>query len=91
MALARAHFRAINIVLVEGGKSDARLRKIEVLRRSLSGGIQTSPGELDAVVADYAAVADLPLFRPGEVKRIADWLVAFYDLKARGGRISGGT
>jgi hypothetical protein len=63
------------MVLVEGGKSEAGLSKVEVLRKGVSGSIQTPPQDLVALVADYPAASGLPLFHPDKVAEIADWLV----------------
>jgi molybdopterin-guanine dinucleotide biosynthesis protein B len=79
-AFAREHFSMLDLVLVEGGKHDARLKKIEVLRHGHSERLQTPPQELAAVVADYNAVPDLPLFHPDQVKEIAEWLIRLLDL-----------
>lgn len=74
-ALARKEFAGADIVLVEGGKSDRALRKIEVLRPGVSEGIRTPPDELAAIVADRpVAGAGVPLFSPDRVDEIADWL-----------------
>jgi len=73
-SLAREEFASADIVLVEGGKSDARLRKVEVLREGFSEGVMTPCRELDAVVADYPAACAVPVFHPDKVKEIADWL-----------------
>ena len=74
-ALARKEFPAADIVLVEGGKSDRALRKIEVLRSGVSEGLRTPPDELEAIVADRpVAGATVPLFSPDRVGEIADWL-----------------
>jgi molybdopterin-guanine dinucleotide biosynthesis protein B len=80
---AREQFRTLDIVLVEGGKSDARLRKIEVLRKGCVHNIQTPPQELDAVVADFKVASGLPSFHPDKIKEIADWLVQCSNLKIR--------
>jgi molybdopterin-guanine dinucleotide biosynthesis protein len=76
LALARERFGAADIVLVEGGKSDARLTKVEVLRTGFSDVVHTPPGELAAVVADYAVDAPVPHFHPDNIREIADWLTA---------------
>jgi molybdopterin-guanine dinucleotide biosynthesis protein B len=74
--LARKEFGGADIVIVEGGKSDPALRKIEVLRAGVSRDLQTPSNELAAIVADRpVAGADVPLFSPDEVAKIADWLV----------------
>ncbi len=62
-------------MLVEGGKSDPALRKIEVLRPGVSKGLMTPPEELAAIVADRPiAGAGVPHFSPDQVVEIADWL-----------------
>lgn len=73
-ALARGSFRTADIVLVEGGRKDKSLRKIEVLRRGLSGGIKSSGRELAAVVADFRVICQVPVFHPRQFKKIADWM-----------------
>ena len=79
-ALARKEFAGIDVVLVEGGKSDPALRKIEVLRPGLSDGLRTPPDELAAVVADRPVVgAAVPLFSPDRAGEIADWLIGTTD------------
>jgi molybdopterin-guanine dinucleotide biosynthesis adapter protein len=76
-ALARKEFAGADIVLVEGGKSDRALRKIEVLRSGIPDGLRTPPAELAAIVADRpVAGAAVPLFSPERVGEIADWLTA---------------
>jgi len=72
--IARDSFRRADIVLVEGGRKDRGLRKIEVLRRGMAGEIQSLARELAAVVADFPVTSRVPVFRPDELKKIADWL-----------------
>jgi molybdopterin-guanine dinucleotide biosynthesis adapter protein len=79
-AFAREHFGMLDIVLVEGGKHDARLKKIEVLRHGHSDRLQSPPQELEAVVADHNAVSGLLLFHPDQVKEIAEWLIRTLEL-----------
>jgi molybdopterin-guanine dinucleotide biosynthesis protein MobB len=73
-AMARDSFRTADIVLVEGGRKDKTLKKIEVLRRGLSGGIKSSGRELAAVVADFRIPCQAPVFHPSQFEKIADWL-----------------
>jgi molybdopterin-guanine dinucleotide biosynthesis protein B len=73
-ALARARFDGADIVLIEGGKSDPRLRKIEVLRRGVSESIQCPTAELAALVADFPVEAEVPVFDPGDVEGIAGFI-----------------
>lgn len=75
-ALARKEFAGADIVLVEGGKSDRTLRKIEVLRPGISAVLRTPPGELAAIVAGRpVAGAAVPRFSPDRADEIADWLM----------------
>jgi molybdopterin-guanine dinucleotide biosynthesis protein B len=73
-ALARDSFPTADMVLVEGGRKDQGLKKIEVLRRGVSDGVQTSAQELAAVVADFDVRCQAPVFHPENVAKIADWL-----------------
>lgn len=83
-ALARTEFAGADIVLVEGGKSDPALRKIEVLRPGVSKSLMTPPEELAAIVADRPiAGAGVPHFSRDQVAEIADWLAG---TRAKGGR-----
>jgi molybdopterin-guanine dinucleotide biosynthesis protein B len=79
-AFARENFSELDLVLVEGGKCDPGLRKIEVLRHGHSERLKIPPQELAAVVADYDVLSDLPLFHPDQVKEIAEWLIRILDL-----------
>jgi molybdopterin-guanine dinucleotide biosynthesis protein B len=72
--LIRREFGTADIVLVEGGKSELALRKVEVLRAGISGDIETAPGELEAIVSDRPLDAGVPVFSPDQVKELADWL-----------------
>jgi molybdopterin-guanine dinucleotide biosynthesis adapter protein len=73
-ALARSVFADTDIVLVEGGRGDPRLKKIEVVRSGKASGGKVPKRELAAVVADGPVRAGVPVFRPGEAARIAAWL-----------------
>jgi molybdopterin-guanine dinucleotide biosynthesis protein B len=72
--LARDSFRTADFVLVEGGRKDKTLKKIEVLRRGVSDGIKSSARELAAVVADFQVACQTPVFHPRQLKKIADWM-----------------
>lgn len=73
-AMARGSFRTADIVLVEGGRTDKSLKKIEVLRRGMSEGIKSPGRELAAVVADFRIPCQAPVFHPSQFEKIADWL-----------------
>jgi molybdopterin-guanine dinucleotide biosynthesis protein B len=79
------YFGSADLVLVEGGKSNPGLRKIEVLRQGHSDQLQTPLQELAALVADYDVAIDRPRFHPDQVNEIADWIIRFLDLKPRSG------
>jgi molybdopterin-guanine dinucleotide biosynthesis protein B len=72
--LARTQLRGSDIVLVEGGRAEKGLKKIEVLRRGRSEKAKTSKSELVALVADFEAAGEVPAFHPNEVGPLADWL-----------------
>jgi molybdopterin-guanine dinucleotide biosynthesis protein B len=72
----RREIGTADIVLVEGGKSEPGLRKIEVLRAGCSEGLRTPPDELIAVVADAPVAAAVPVFASDQIEGLADWLAA---------------
>jgi molybdopterin-guanine dinucleotide biosynthesis protein B len=77
-ALARLAASAADIadvVLVEGGREDPVLPRIELVPR---GGMPMSPvGTLVALVCDDAVIAEAPVFRRDEVDRLADHVGAW--------------
>lgn len=74
-ALARSAFSGMDIVLVEGGRGDSKLKKIEVVRSGGASGVTVPAQELAAVVADVPIPACVPVFRPDETARLAAWLI----------------
>ncbi len=80
-AVARTEFGRADIVLIEGGRGDPGLQKIEVLREGHSDGLRTPSAELVAVVADHPISCGRPLFHPDQTKEIADWLVPHLGLE----------
>jgi molybdopterin-guanine dinucleotide biosynthesis protein B len=73
--LARKEFPDADIVLVEGGRRERDLKKIEVLRRGRSRTTKISGRDRIAVVSDFEVGARVPVFHPNEVGPIADWLM----------------
>jgi molybdopterin-guanine dinucleotide biosynthesis protein B len=73
-SLAQRHFPDVDVVLVEGARQDKGLRKIEVLRKGIAEELQTPPDELTAVVADVEVATDKPVYRPDEIRELADFL-----------------
>lgn len=76
--LARERFSDADLVLIEGGKFDPRLRKMEVLRQGISDRIQTPAAELEAVVADFPVCCAVPVLHPEDIGQIAGWLAEIY-------------
>lgn len=72
--ISRKYLKCSDFVLIEGAKSDKKLNKIEVLRKGLSDKISCPPEELIAVVSDFDAGKNIPVFHPEEVEKIADFL-----------------
>jgi molybdopterin-guanine dinucleotide biosynthesis protein B len=68
------YFKCSDIILVEGAKSDKKLKKVEVLRKGFSESISCSPEELIAVVSDFDVREDIPVFHPEDIEKIADFL-----------------
>jgi len=72
--ISREYLKCSDIILVEGAKSDKKLKKIEVLRKGFSEKILCSPEELIAVVSDFDAGKDIPVFHPEDIEKIADFI-----------------
>ncbi len=79
--ISREHLRCSDFILVEGATPDKKLKKIEVLRKGFSEKISCSPEELIAVVSDFDAGMDIPVFHPEDIKKIADFLENYSDDK----------
>jgi molybdopterin-guanine dinucleotide biosynthesis protein B len=79
--ISRKYLKRSDIILVEGAKSDKELKKIEVLRKGFSEKISCSPEELIAVVSDFDAGKDIPVFHPQDIEKIADFLENYPDDK----------
>jgi molybdopterin-guanine dinucleotide biosynthesis protein B len=72
--ITREYIPQSEFILVEGGQSDKKLKKIEVLRRGLSEKIAGSPEEVIAIVSDFDIGEDMLVFHPEEIEKIADFL-----------------
>ena len=72
--MTREYLKCCDFILVEGGRSDKTLKKIEVLRKGVSEKIECSPEELIAIVSDFDVGKDIPVFNPEEINKIADFL-----------------
>jgi molybdopterin-guanine dinucleotide biosynthesis protein B len=72
--ITREYLKCGDFILVEGGRSDKTLKKIEVMRKGVSEKIECSPEELIAIISDFDAGKDIPVFHPEETNKIADFL-----------------
>jgi molybdopterin-guanine dinucleotide biosynthesis protein B len=76
-----------DIVLIEGGRVDRGIPKIEVLRKGIAEQVLTPAVELLAVVADFPVDAEVPVFRPTDIAAIA----ALVGRSSRSARRAGGS
>ena len=72
-------FKNADIVLVEGGKKEKELKKIEVLRPGVSEEVESDMDELIAVVSDKEIKVDKPTFKSEQIDEITAFLEG-YDL-----------
>jgi molybdopterin-guanine dinucleotide biosynthesis protein B len=72
--ISREYLKCSDFILVEGATSNKTLKKIEVLRKGFSEKILCSPEELIAVVSDFDAGKDIPVFHPEDIEKIADFV-----------------
>lgn len=72
--IASQYLKNIDIILVEGGREDKTLKKIEVLQKGISEKVDCPLEELIAVVSDIEVAVDRPVYHPDQVKQIADFL-----------------
>jgi molybdopterin-guanine dinucleotide biosynthesis protein B len=77
-ALAARVFPEADVVLVEGGKAEPGLKKIEVLRPREAKGPETPAGDLLAVVSEAAprTAGPAPFFTPDRTSEICDLILA---------------
>jgi molybdopterin-guanine dinucleotide biosynthesis protein B len=66
--------KCCDFILVEGGRSDKTLKKIEVLRKGVSEKTECYPEELIAIISDFDVGKDIPVFHPEEINKVADFL-----------------
>ncbi len=71
-AVAAEYFKDADIVLVEGGRREKRLEKIQVLRKGVAEEVDCPVAELLAVVSDMEVTLDKPVYHPDQVSKIAD-------------------
>jgi len=71
-AVAADYFKESDIVLVEGGRREKRLEKIQILRKGVSEEVTCPTEELLAVVSDMEVTVDKPVFHPDQISEIAE-------------------
>lgn len=71
-AVAAEYFKECDIVLVEGGRREKRLEKIQVLRKGVAEEVDCPIEELLAVVSDMEVTVDKPVYHPDRISEIAD-------------------
>jgi molybdopterin-guanine dinucleotide biosynthesis protein MobB len=71
---AAGYFLEADLVLVEGGGRAPGLKKIEVRRPGLPAKRVGPAGDVVALVSETAVASDRPVFRPGQVARIARFI-----------------
>jgi molybdopterin-guanine dinucleotide biosynthesis protein MobB len=75
--IAEKHFQNVDLVLVEGGRSESELMKIEILRKGLADNVETPTNELLAVISDFEVSAGRPVYQPDQIAEIADLLESY--------------
>ncbi len=73
-ALIRLYFPHIDWVLLEGGKMEAGIPKIEVMRKGHAEELLSGISDRIAVAADFDIKASVPVFHPEDITKIADFL-----------------
>jgi molybdopterin-guanine dinucleotide biosynthesis protein B len=76
--LARAAFPEADVILVEGGKQEPGLKKIEVLSPNRPGIPLTPRSELLAVVSERPGAPEVgvPVFAPGQAADLCDFILS---------------
>jgi molybdopterin-guanine dinucleotide biosynthesis protein MobB len=76
---AKEFFPDTDFVLVEGGRKDRSLKKIEILNDEASGEIQSPADELVAVVSGQKMQTNKPEFSLDQIKEIVDFLEKYQE------------
>ncbi len=72
--LLERYFSGFDLVILEGLGREGGVRKVEMVRRGVSEGLESAPEELVACVTDMELKAPCPVFRPDEIEAIASFL-----------------
>ena len=76
--IASRFFMDADVILVEGGKREKGIPKIEVLRRGVSEELTASPEDVVAIVTDMKMTKHGPVFQPGQVPELADFILQMF-------------
>jgi len=72
--VAEYYLADFDLVLAEGFVQDVSTRRIEILRKGISEELESPPGKLIAVIADFAFPVDKLTFNPYDLSNIADFI-----------------
>jgi len=72
--IAKNYFENMDVVLSEGGRREPSVEKIEILRKGVQMVPETPKDSLSAVIADFDIELSLPVFRPHEINKIANFV-----------------
>jgi len=74
LEIAVEFFKKHDFVLIEGGRDEKALKKIEVLRKGIAEKVECSPEELAAVVTDMKVAVDKPVFNHDQISEISNFI-----------------
>lgn len=79
--IAADFFRNFDIILVEGGRKNKSLKKIEMLRKGITERLECSLEELAAVVSDVEVSVERPVFHPDQISSIVDFMETEFEYR----------
>ena len=72
--LLENYFSGLDLVILEGLGAEKGIKKVEMVRRGISEGLESAPEELVACVTDMELKVPCPVFRPDEIEAVASFL-----------------
>ncbi|MFO7979447.1 MAG: molybdopterin-guanine dinucleotide biosynthesis protein B [Candidatus Aminicenantes bacterium] len=72
--IAQSYFKNMDVVLSEGGRRETHIEKIEVLRKGVQMAPESPVDSLSAVIADFDVELSIPVFKPNEINKIANFI-----------------
>ncbi|NOR15553.1 MAG: molybdopterin-guanine dinucleotide biosynthesis protein B [Candidatus Aminicenantes bacterium] len=76
--IAEAYFNDSDIILIEGGKHEPGIPKIWILREGEEGLEEVDREEVVALVSEQDIDIDIPLFHPGQIQGLADFIFEYW-------------